>query len=429
MQRVFVLSNSKKALMPCHPARARELLRNHEAAVYRRFPFTIILKNRSDGDVQPIELKVDPGSKTTGIALVGDFGRGRRVLFAANLSHHGQTVKNALESRRSLRHSKRARKTRYRAPRFLNRTRPKGWLPPSVRSRVDNVQSWGKKLLKFSPATAIAVETVRFDMQKMENPEISGTEYQQGTLLGYEVREYLLEKWGRKCAYCAKEGVPLEVEHIRPKSLGGSDRVSNLTLACRPCNKKKGSLAIEDFLKGRKDLLATILKGAKTPLKDAAAVNASRYAIGKALKIFALPISFWSGGRTKHNRCQQNYPKDHWVDAACVGVMGEKVYIPPQLKPLHIKADGRGSRQKCLSDKYGFPRTAPKAAKRVFGFQTGDFVEARVTKGKKTGRYVGRVAVRSVGNFNIKSNGKIVSDINHRYCRILQKMDGYSYVI
>lgn len=429
MQRVFVLSNSKKPLMPCHPARARALLRDRQAAVYRRMPFTIILKDRSDGDLQPLELKVDPGSRTTGIALVGEYKRGKRVLFAAKLSHRGQAVKDALESRRSLRRSRRARKTRYRAPRFLNRTRPKGWLPPSLMSRVGNVQSWAHKLIRFSPLAAIAVETVRFDMQKLENPEISGVEYQQGELLGYEVREYLLEKWGRKCAYCAKEGVPLEVEHIKPKSLGGSNRVSNLTIACRPCNEKKGSRPIEEFLKGKKDLLTKILKGAKAPLKDAAAVNASRYAIGNALKSFGLETSFWSGGRTKLNRCQQKYPKDHWVDAACVGESGEKVFIQPLHKPLLIKAESRGSRQKCLPDKYGFPRTAPKAAKRVFGFQTGDLVEAKVSKGKKIGCYVGRAAVRSTGNFNIKMDGKIVQGISHKACRIIQRADGYSYML
>ncbi|MDQ3232019.1 MAG: RNA-guided endonuclease IscB [Pseudobdellovibrionaceae bacterium] len=429
MQRVLVLSNSKKSLMPCHPARAKELLKKKRAAVYRRFPFTIILKDRAEGDVQPIELKVDPGSRTTGIALVGELKRGKRVIFAAHLSHRGQSVKDALESRRSLRHSRRARKTRYRAPRFLNRTRPEGWLPPSLRSRVGNVKSLANKLLRFSPISAIAVETVRFDMQKLENPEIYGTGYQQGTLLGYEVREYLLEKWGRRCAYCSKEGVPLEVEHIRPKSLGGSGRVSNLTLACRPCNEKKGSRPIEEFLKSKKDLLSKIVNGAKAPLKDAAAVNASRYAIGNALKTLGLPISFSSGGRTKFNRCQQNYPKDHWVDAACVGESGRNVFIHPLHKPLLIKAESRGSRQMCLPDKYGFPRTAPKAQKRVFGFQTGDLVEAKVTKGKKIGAYQGRVAVRSTGNFNVKAEGKIVQGISHKFCRILQRADGYSYAV
>jgi 5-methylcytosine-specific restriction endonuclease McrA len=430
MQRVFVLSSSKTCLMPCHPARARALLKERKAAVYRRIPFTIILKARSDGDLQPIELKVDPGSRTTGIALVAEFNRGRRVIFGANLSHRGQAVRDALALRRSLRRSRRLRKTRYRAPRFLNRIRPKGWLPPSLRSRVDNVQSWGKKLIGFSPLASISVETVRFDMQKLENPEISGIEYQQGSLFGYEVREYLLEKWGRKCAYCQKEGIPLEIDHIHPKSLGGSNRITNLTLACRPCNEKKGKSPIDKFLKGNEDRLAKILKGAKTPLKDAAAVNASRYAIGNSLKTLCLPISFSSGGRTKFNRCKQTNPKDHWTDAACVGETGEKVFIHPFHKPLLIKAESRGSRQKCLTDKFGFPRTKPKAQKRVFGFQTGDLVEAKVAKGKKAGHYTGRVAVRSTGNFNVKTQDKVMHQgINYKFCRIIQRNDGYSYAV
>lgn len=66
--RVLVLSNTRKPLMPCHPARARKLLSKGRAAVYRLAPFTIILHHRDDGDVQPIEFKVDPGSKTTGLA-------------------------------------------------------------------------------------------------------------------------------------------------------------------------------------------------------------------------------------------------------------------------------------------------------------------------------------------------------------------------
>jgi len=427
MQRVFVLSSSKQPLMPCHPARARELLRGRKAAVYRRFPFTIILKERSEGDLQPLEVKLDPGSRTTGVAVVGGFKRGMRLIFAANLTHRGMAVKCALDSRRSIRRSRRARKTRYRAPRFLNRAKPKGWLPPSLMSRVGNVKSWVSKLQRFSRISSISVETVRFDTQALDNPEIKGVEYQRGELMGYEVREYLLEKWGRRCAYCLKECVPLEVEHIRPKSHGGSNRVSNLTLACRPCNVSKGSRPIEDFLANKKDILAKILKGAKAPLKDAAAVNSSRYAIGDALKEFKLPITFSSGGRTKFNRLKQGSPKDHWIDAACVGATGEKVYISPLHKPLLIKAESRGSRQKCLPDKLGFPRTAPKAQKRVFGFQTGDIVKAVVTKGKKTGKYIGRVAVRSTGYFNIKSEGVMVQGVSYKACRIIQRVEGYSY--
>ncbi len=427
MQRVFILDHNKKPLMPCHPARARKLLKNGKAAVYRRYPFIIIMKCRVGGDLQPIEIKFDPGSRTTGIALVGHFDRGPEVIWAGNLNHRGHQIKRNLDSRRAVRRSRRNRKTRYRPARFLNRRRPRGWLPPSLRSRVDNVKNWMIKLSRLAPLTQIAVETVRFDTQKIQNPEISGVEYQQGELAGYELREYLLEKWDRECAYCGAKNVPLEIEHIQARSKGGSDRVSNLTLACTPCNQKKGNKDIKEFLKRKPKRLKKIQAQAKVPLKDAAAVNATRYATGNVLKDFGLPITFSTGGRTKFNRTTRGYPKAHWIDAACVGESGAKVVIPPAITPLIITAKGRGSRQKCSMNQYGFPRTSPKKHKRVKGFQTGDIVKAVVTKGKKIGTYIGRVVVRARGSFDIGIGKKKVSGISYKYCQLIQRVDGYEY--
>ena len=223
MNSVFVLSRTRKPLMPTRPARARRLLRDGKAAVYRLQPFTIILKHRADGDTQPIEAKFDPGSKTTGIAVVGEFPQqGRVVLLGIHLTHRGDRIRKRLSDRRAIRRGRRGRKTRYRQARFNNRRRPAGWLPPSLQSRVDNVRHWLNKLVQRLPITTVAVETVRFDTQALQHPEISGTEYQQGTLVGYEVREYLLEKWNRTCAYCGVQHVPLEMDHITPLSKGGS---------------------------------------------------------------------------------------------------------------------------------------------------------------------------------------------------------------
>src|SRR5262245_12976477 len=217
MQRVLVVDSQKQPLMPCHPARARALLRAGRAAVFRRFPFTIILKARVGGDVQPVAVKVDPGSQTTGLAVTAEFTGGTTVVWGAEIEHRGQTVRENLLHRRQARRSRRQRQTRYGAPRFNSRTRPAGWLPPSLESRIQNVLTWVERLRRYAPVTALSLELVKFDTQAMENPEISGVEYQQGTLLGYEVREYLLEKFGRKCVYCGKQHVPLEIEHIIPK--------------------------------------------------------------------------------------------------------------------------------------------------------------------------------------------------------------------
>jgi 5-methylcytosine-specific restriction endonuclease McrA len=417
MQRVLVLDKNKNALMPTTPARARELLDKGRAAVFRRYPFTIIILDREGGDVQPVAFKVDPGSRTTGIVLVAGFKRGKRVIWAAELTHRGLQIKNSLLSRRQLRRGRRGRKTRYRQPRFNNRTRTQGWLPPSLQSRVDNVSTWASRLYRFCPITSISQELVRFDMQLMQNAEISGVEYQQGELQGYEVREYLLEKWGHKCAYCGAENVPLEIEHITPKARGGSNRVSNLTIACNPCNIKKNTQTAEEFG------YPAIQAKAKKPLKDAAAVNATRWALWRELDATGLPVEVGTGGRTKFNRRKQNYLKTHWIDAACVGESGEKVFIQDNHVPVLIKATGRQSRQMCRVDKYGFPRTKAKQNRVVFGFQTGDIVRAVVPRGKKAGTHTGRVAVRAKGSFRV---GKI-DGINWKYCKSLHRSDGYGY--
>ena len=443
---VSVIDTNKQPCEPVLPGMARRLLNEGKAAVFRRYPFTIILKEERNQDPEPCQLKVDPGSKQLrsnrprrpGLAIV----QGNKVLWGAELEHRGQQIQNSLEYRRSLRRGRRGRKTRYGKPRFGNRTRPEGWLAPSLNHRVETTLTGANRLMRYCPICSIAMELVRFDTQAMQNPEISGTEYQQGTLYQYEVREYLLEKWNRTCAYCGAKDTPLEVEHIVPRSKGGSNRVSNLSTACVPCNKAKENRSIEEFLSGNyevtaqgvPDLLKRIKAQAKAPLKDAAAVNSTRWKLFNSLKAIGLSVTVGTGGQTKWNRKQQGLPKAHWVDATAVGKdCSELEFCTSQ--PLLIKAMGHGCRRVIHVDKYGFPRRLAldelvrKSAlvKQVKGFQTGDIVKAVVTSGKKIGTYVGRVAVRSCGSFNIKTLTGTVQGISHKYCSFVQRKDGYSY--
>jgi 5-methylcytosine-specific restriction endonuclease McrA len=211
------------------------MLSQGKAVVFRRYPFTLGLKSAVESpQVEPLRVKLDPGSKVTGLAIVNDASG--EVVFAAELTHRGQAIKKALDGRRVVRRSRRLRKTRYRQARFDNRSKPKGSLPPSLESRIANVLTRVNRLRCLCSITVISMELVKFDLQKMENSEISGVEYQQGTLAGYEVQEYLLEKWGRQCAYCGMKDVPLQIEHIHPRAKRGTDRISNLTLACESCN-------------------------------------------------------------------------------------------------------------------------------------------------------------------------------------------------
>ena len=434
---VFVLDKRKKPLMPCSEKRARKLLDSGRARVHRLIPFAIRVVDRTveESALQPVKIKLDPGSKTTGIALVrdrdttdvntGEVGTVANVLNLSEITHRGRQISEALTARRQMRRRRRGN-LRYRAPRFLNRgNKAKGWLAPSLQHRVDTTAAWVNRLARLAPVTGIVQELVRFDMQQMDNPEISGVEYQKGTLAGYETREYLLEKWHRECAYCGAKDVPLQIEHIHPKANGGSNRISNLTLACQPCNQKKGAKDVKEFLAKDKKRLDRILAQAKKPLKDAAAVNATRWALFNTLKATGLPVTTGSGGLTKYNRSRFSIPKTHALDAACVGATDA---VADWQKPtLAIKATGRGSYQRTRLDAFGFPRGYLTRQKRIKGFQTGDMVCAEVTTGKKIGNYTGRVAVRASGSFNIQTAEGVVQGIGYRNCKVIQRADGYGY--
>jgi RRXRR protein len=179
---VFVVDSERKPLNPVHPGRARRLLTDGKAAVLRCFPFTIMLKVAvPDAQTDPLRVKIDPGSKTTGLAMVNDVSGD--VVWAAELSHRGQQIVQNLDDRRMYRRSRRQRHTRYRQPRFHNRRRSAGWLPPSLESRIRNVVTWVQRLQRYAPIAALSQELTRFDTQALQNPEISGVEYQQGTSL------------------------------------------------------------------------------------------------------------------------------------------------------------------------------------------------------------------------------------------------------
>lgn len=292
--------------------------------------------------------------------------------------------------------------------------------------RVLTTETWVKRLCKFVPITEIRQELVKFDMQKMEKPGIAGVEYQQGTLQGYEVREYLLEKWERKCAYCSSYGIPLQIEHIQPRAKGGTDRISNLCLACEKCNIKKGTRDLKDFLKGKPDLVSRILKQAKTPLKDAAAVNATRWKLFETLRATKLPVTTGTGGQTKYNRTRLELPKEHWIDAACVGVTETLNVLTNKI--LRVKAIGMGGRQRCQPDKLGYPQKY-RPLRPIHGFSTGDIVKTVVKKGVNAGTYIARLCPYSNGNGEIyPTTGKKRIGIKLTYVvKAIHRKDGYSY--
>jgi 5-methylcytosine-specific restriction endonuclease McrA len=411
---VFLIDANKTPMNLIHPAHARELMEKGKAAVFRMYLFTLIMKRVVDNIVTyPLSLRIDPGSKFTGISLVNNRDE---VVWGMELQHRGAAIQDALETRKDVRRGRRARHTRYRKARFLNRKRKTGWLAPSLMHRVLTTETWVKRLIKFSPVAEIRQELVRFDLQKMENPEISGAEYQQGELVGYEIREYLLNKWERKCTYCSVENVPLQVEHIHPKAKGGSNRISNLCLACCKCNQKKGTQDIKDFLVKKPELLKKIQLQAKRPLKDAAAVNSTRWKLFEVLKQTSLTVLTGSGGLTKFNRTKLELKKAHWIDAACVGVVDALKFLTTKI--LSVKATGHGCRRLVRMDKFGFPCSKPRQ-KYSHGWQTGDIAIA--PNGER-----GRVVVQSATRLEVRVDGKRIGGKLSAF-KCMHRKDGYSY--
>ena len=260
----------------------------------------------------------------------------------------------------------------------------------------------------------------------MQNPEISGVEYQMGELFGFEVKEYLLQKWNRKCAYCGVENVPFEIEHILARSKGGSNRVNNLCLSCHSCNQAKGNKPVEEFLKKKPEVLKRVMAQAKASLKDAASVNATRWELYRRFQSTGLSPEVGSGGRTKFNRKTRGIEKQHWTDAANVGASTPERLLLNGVKPLIVKAKGHGRRQRCGTDKFGFPIRHAPAQKFFMGFQTGDLVNAHVLTGKYAGNYTGRIAIRFKPSFKLTTGGKSF-DVHPKYLRTIHKADGYEY--
>jgi len=243
-----------------------------------------------------------------------------------------------------------------------------------------------------------------------------------------------VSKFGLKCAYCGATQTRLEIDHVQARSRGGSNRVSNLAIACQACNQAKGNQDVRDFLSGKPDVLSQVLSQLKKPLTDTAAVNATRWALLERLKATGVPVETGTGGQTKFNRTRLGLSKAHWTDAVAVGSSTPEQVIVKVVKPMLIKATGYGHRRMCNINKFGFPQVnkkgeqaTRKGAKVVRGFQTGDMVRAIVPSGKNAGTHVGRVTVRATGQFDISTATGKLQIINWKYCKPIHKQDGYTY--
>ena len=426
--RVPVISSDGHPLIPCRPKRARVLLRDGRADktwLNGNFAIRMTDRTRAESNVPEMTLGITPGSKVTGFAVTQDQDetQERRVVHALELEHIGHRISIQLRKRASNRKNRRSR-LRFRQPRFSNRHKPKGSLPPSIRHNLDQIDKWTRTLTQLYPITSIRVSTTKFDIQLMENPDIQGEEYQHGTLYGWQLRAYIFHQNGHRCFYCSEQNKPLTLDHIIPQSRGGTDRVANLTTACLKCNQQKDNQLPEEFLAESPDKLRELL--AQNPgrsYRDPTWLNTLMPFILDNLTGLEIPVRSTNAAQTSWNRKQMQLPKTHYIDAAilenCRSLSGMPEIVA-RLKP----SNGR-SKQKANVDHKGIPggepfrkycRLSPRersrtptpghAGKRThFGPQliaTGDIV---TIQNKKLGPITGRAVMTNYGK-SVKVRGE-----------------------
>ena len=395
-----VLTKARRPLAPCHPRRAKSLVRKGKASFKHHYGIRCIVLHKTQipklKNSSKVELRIDPGSQTTGIAITRNHkDNSREALIGIELHHRGRAITRRLIKRRQLRRTRRCRKTRFRQPRFDNRTRREGWLAPSILSRLQNTLTWIDRLSKLLPITGIHIETTIFDPHLLRNPDIQGNQYQQGPLYRTNLRAAVLHRDSNKCAYCDRSGrnSKLELEHVVPRSAGGPDRYDNLVASCNTCNDRKGNQPLEHFLRRRPAKLAEIRTKLGQDLADATHMNLILPKLNNALRDQGWTVTGHSTATTAAGRQTCNVEKSHHADAALTGCPDSIRYLPET--PITIKANGRGTRQRILCDRFGTPRgkgyrqycnlprhiqrTTPtpshkKRQKRVGNIATGDYV-------------------------------------------------------
>jgi hypothetical protein len=309
--RVFVKNMDNKNLMPCKPSKARKLLKADRAEIVSYKPFTIKLLYKTSNYTQKTTLAVDTGMKNIGIAVTVN----KNKVVAKGEIELRQDVKTNIDRKRTYRRSRRNRKTRYRQPRFQNRKRNKGWLPPSIQSRVESTFFWIEKFQNLLPDNTLIVELGKFDPHKLINPEIEGKEYQIGLTAGYyDVRHFVFERDNYTCQVCKKsKNKILNTHHIVYISKGGTNRADNLITVCTDChtseNHKKGKILHKWMLEGKK------VKKYKAPTF----MNIVRKKFYQHFK----NIKVTYGSTTKPKRKEIGLDKTHFNDAIAIADVNE----------------------------------------------------------------------------------------------------------
>jgi N6-L-threonylcarbamoyladenine synthase len=377
---VYVLNKRGNALMPTCQSRARRLLKSNKAKVVKIYPFTIQLIITTGETRQDIVLGVDMGSKYIGISAISN----KQELFVAEVILRTDIVE-LLSEKRMYRRGRRNKHHWYRKPRFNNKKKSSGWLAPSIQHKVDSHIRVINKISKLLPISKVILETAKFDIQKINDINISGKEYQNGVQKDFwNIREYVLYRDNHTCQHCKKENLILNVHHIVTRKKGG-DRPDNLITLCEKCHNK--------FHKGKIKLDIKI----KNNFKSQTCMSIIRkFIIDKLKKNYVVEETY--GYLTKAKRIENKIEKSHINDAFVIANGNKQIRINSYL----ISQKRKNNR--CLqTNRKGF---APSIRRKRYNIQPLDVVKIKdvnyIVKGMfNKGEYV-RVVNSNIKVFNFK---------------------------
>lgn len=343
---VYVINIDGKVLMPTTPRKARVLLKQGKAKVIKRSPFTIQLTFKTTNFTQPIILGIDSGYKTIGFSAVSD----KKELVSGEVKLDSLMSKRLTE-RRMYRRNRR-NKLWHREPRFNNRSRGAGWLPPSIDRRYRTHLNLIERIRRILPISQVIIETAKFDIQKIMNPDIHGIDYRQGSLYEYQnIRSYLMAREHGKCQLCGKDfkGQPSHIHHCEQRSMAGSNRTKNMAILHKKCHEKLHK------------------KGLKLPKPKSYKPNTFMTIIYKKFyqDVFGLKVAY--GYETFIKRNELGLDKSHVNDAFVIAGGNGQV----RANPLEVIQKRKNNR--CLQkNRKGF---APAIRKQRYSIQPKDLVK------------------------------------------------------
>lgn len=386
--------------MPCHPRKARLLLKEGKAKVAKMVPFTLQLLYGSSGYRQEVALGVDAGTQHIGISATTE----QRVLFETEVLPRTD-IAALLATRKQFRRARRNRKTRYRKARFLNRKKAQRWLAPSVQHKVDCHIKTIRLVQQILPVSTTTIEVAQCDIQKVRNPEIEGKAYQEGPQLGFwNVREYVLARDGHTCQWCqgkSKDRI-LHVHHIESRKTGG-DSPDNLITLCETCHDLIHRTHQEHKIERKS-------KG----FRDATQMGMIRWSMYEQAKALFPHVYLTYGYITKHTRITHNLEKSHLVDARCISTHPLAASDGTWYLTKHVRRNNRQLHK--ASIRKGGKRQRNTAPKYVHGFRLFDCV-------KYQGQYCFIFGRRGSGYFDLRTldGTKVHASASYKKLALVQR--------